>query len=111
GWSPGTRVELPLGPPGHCFSVGGIWRDYARQHGAIAIDRAVYRELSGDASVSDLAIGIERGADAGAVIDRLRSVHPSLAALRWRESAEIRAVSLAIFDRSFAATYALEGVA
>ncbi len=111
GWSPGRRVELPIGPPGHCFSVGGIWRDYARQHGAIAIERAAYRELSGDGSVSDLAIGLERDADAGTVIARLRALHPSLAGLQWRESGEIRAVSLAIFDRSFAATYALEGVA
>src|SRR5690606_30031835 len=105
-WRPGTRVGLPVGPPGHCFSVGGIWRDYARQHGAIAIDRAVYRKLSADAAVSDLAVGIERGAEAGAVIDRLRDLDPGLAALQWRESGEIRAVSLAIFDRSFAATYA-----
>ncbi len=110
-WAPGERVELPIGPAGHCFSVGGIWRDYARQHGAIAIDRSTYRALSGDDTVSDLSIGLAPGADASAVIARLRVLDPALARLQWRDSDEIRAVSLAIFDRSFAATYALEAVA
>lgn len=111
GWAPGLRVELPLGPPGHCFSVGGIWRDYARQHGAITMDRDAYRTLSGDDTVSDLAVRLAPQAEAGAVIGRLRALHPDLAGLQWRDSEEIRAVSLAIFDRSFAATYALEAVA
>ncbi|MCO5118572.1 MAG: FtsX-like permease family protein [Burkholderiaceae bacterium] len=111
GWAPGLRVELPIGPPGHCFSVGGIWRDYARQHGAIAIDRTAWRRLSGDDTVSDLSIRLAPGADTGAVIARLRALDPRLAGLQWRDADEIRAVSLAIFDRSFAATYALEAVA
>lgn len=111
GWRPGARVGIPVGPPDHCFVVGGIWRDYARQHGAIAIDRAAYRRLTGDDSVTELAVGLARHADAGEVIARLRSLHPDLAGLQWREAGELRALSLAIFDRSFAATYALEAVA
>lgn len=110
-WAPGARVELPIGPADHCFSVAGIWRDYARQHGAIVIDRGAYRALSGDGTVSDLSIGLSRGADASAVIARLRKLDPGLGELQWRASDEIRSVSLAIFDRSFAATYALEAVA
>ena len=30
GWGPGARIELPVGPPGHCYTVGGIWRDRLR---------------------------------------------------------------------------------
>ncbi len=111
GWGPGARIELPVGPPGHCYTVGGIWRDYARQHGAIAMEREAFRRLTGDASVSELAIGLAPDADADDVIARLRDLHPALAGLQWRESGDLRAVSLEIFDRSFAATYALEGVA
>src|SRR5690606_3465536 len=66
---------------------------------------------TGDASVSELAIGLAPDADADDVIARLRDLHPALAGLQWRESGHLRAVSLEIFDRSFAATYALEGVA
>src|SRR5690606_9600104 len=111
GWRPGARVAIPVGAPGHCFVVGGIWRDYARQHGAIAIDRKEYRRLSGDASVTELALSLARDADARTIIARMRELHPTLAQLQWRDAGELRAISLEIFDRSFAATYALEGVA
>jgi putative ABC transport system permease protein len=110
-WSPGARVSLPLGPIGHCFVVGGIWRDYARQHGAIAMPRTDYRALTGDALASDLSITTVDGADPSGVIERLRAVDPALAALEWRSADALRETSLAIFDRSFAATYALEAVA
>ena len=39
GASLGRELELPgLGPPGMRFVVTGIWRDYARQFGAIAVE-------------------------------------------------------------------------
>lgn len=111
GWHPGARVTLPFGAPAHCFVVSAIWRDYARQHGSIVIDRQAYQVLSGDEAASDLAVRLAPGADAVAVIKHLRALDPGLAGLQWRAADDIRAMSLAIFDRSFAATYALEAVA
>jgi putative ABC transport system permease protein len=35
---PGARVEVPLAGRNAVFSVAGIWRDYARQNGALLID-------------------------------------------------------------------------
>jgi putative ABC transport system permease protein len=38
------------------LQVAGVWRDYARQTGAIMIDLADYRRLTGDPLVNDAAI-------------------------------------------------------
>ena len=38
------------------FFVAGVWRDYARQTGAVAMDAADYIRLTGDGYANDLAI-------------------------------------------------------
>ncbi len=108
----GEVFELPL-PDGRrepAF-VRGVWRDYARQHGAVAIDAADYRRLSGDLRINDLAIWLAPEADAGALKDRIRSIAGTDAAMEFASAGEIRALSLRIFDRSFAVTYWLQAVA
>ena len=37
GWRPGQDIEIPLSGRNHRFIVAGVWRDYARQFGAIAM--------------------------------------------------------------------------
>ena len=61
------RFELPL-PDGQRESafVRAVWRDYARQHGAVTLDAADYRRLTGDLRLNDLAIWLAPGADAAA---------------------------------------------
>ncbi|MFT3666199.1 FtsX-like permease family protein [Piscinibacter sp.] len=108
----GADFELPL-PDGRrerAF-VRAVWRDYARQHGALALDAADYRRLSGDARLNDLAIWLAPGADAGAVQARVRALAGADAPLEFASVAELRALSLRIFDRSFAVTYWLQAVA
>ncbi len=96
------------------FVVAGVWRDYARQFGAIAIDQQDFERLTGDRRINDLAVSLADGADAGAMQAALRRQVQQLqpaAALEIASAAEIRAVSLRIFDRSFAVTYWLQAVA
>lgn len=118
GWTPGARIELPLPRRGAAssesaaaparFFVAGIWRDYARQHGAVAMDLAVYRRLSGEQEVNDVAVWLDGSPEA---LGRLRDALADVPGLQWRSTGELRALSLRIFDRSFAVTYALEAVA
>lgn len=108
----GSQFELPL-PDGRrerAF-VRGVWRDYARQHGAIAIDAADYRGLTGDLRLNDLALWLAPGADAAALPDRIRVLAGPDLAMEFASAGEIRALSLRIFDRSFAVTYWLQAVA
>src|SRR5262249_52720057 len=61
GLSPGSRIELPLKEKKIPFVVEGVWRDYARQFGAIVIDRHVYADLSGDRRSNDAAVWLKPG--------------------------------------------------
>jgi len=110
GAAPGGRLALPLGGREREFIVAGVWRDYARQHGAIVIERSTYRKLTGDARANDAALWLKPGVDVEAAVRALRAL-PGGELLDFGTPGEIRAVSLAIFDRSFAVTYALEAVA
>ena len=110
GFAAGRRVELPIAGARHAFVVAGVWRDYARQHGAIVLERAVYAKLSGDARVNDAALWLAPGAGVDETVAALRAL-PGGAQIDLGEPGEIRKLSLRIFDRSFAVTYALEAVA
>ena len=97
------------------FYVAGVWRDYARQFGAIMLAQPDFERLSGDKRVNDLALWLD-----GSVTDT--DVQQSIRALADRQAgggallemasvSQIRTTSLRIFDRSFAVTYWLQGVA
>jgi putative ABC transport system permease protein len=117
GGRPGTVLMLPLraGQPPVAAFVRGVWRDYARQQGAIVIDEADYQRLSGDTDINDLAMWLKPGADVGAVQNAVRALATRQgldgALLSFAEPGQIRAITLRIFDRSFAVTYWLQAVA
>ena len=112
GTRPGMRLNLPL-PNGRIEAVfvRGVWRDYARQHGAVVLDSADFSRLTGDQRVNDLAMWLAPGADAGALQKRIRALSAEAALLEFASPGEIRTLSLRIFDRSFAVTYWLQAVA
>ena len=140
GAAPGTTLRLPLARgqttnattatsaaggdgaesaegAGTLVFVRGVWRDYARQHGAIAIAAGDYQRLTGDMRVNDLALWLlpTRGVNADSLQAALRGVATELgldgALLEFASVGEIRTLSLRIFDRSFAVTYWLQAVA
>ncbi len=111
GAAPGEALTLPLGDQTLPTRVLGVWRDYARQFGAVAIDQADYRRLTGDTRINDLALWLAPGASPAAVQTGLRKLAPDPAMLEFAAAAELRALSLRIFDRSFAVTYYLQAVA
>ena len=112
GAAPGSRFNLTL-PSGRSETVWvrGVWRDYARQHGAVMLDAADYRRLTGDERVNDLALWLDPGADASAIQAAIRQLAGEPALLEFASAGDIRAISLRIFDRSFAVTYWLQTVA
>jgi len=103
----GDRLELPFGQT----RVLGVWRDYARQFGAIVMADADYRRLTGDTRINDLAIWLAPGASMPAVQAGLRALLPDPSMIEFAATGELRVQSLRIFDRSFAVTYYLQAVA
>jgi putative ABC transport system permease protein len=123
GWRPGQVIELPIaiadkapkpryvGPHGlPAFMVAGVWRDYARQQGAVLIERDAYVALTRDASANEAALWLTPGSSVEAVERALAGI-PGGANLELARPGELRDVSLRIFDRTFAVTYALEAAA
>ena len=129
-WPALSRSFSPIAQEGRAqqatFFIAGVWRDYARQSGAVAMDRADYLRLTGDARASDLALWpregtdlaqlqqairalAENGADTGAPMAAGASATAS--GLEFVAAGAIRERSLRIFDRSFAVTYWLQAVA
>jgi putative ABC transport system permease protein len=106
----GARMALPLHGSLHNFFVAGVWRDYARQNGAVLIRLSDYRAITGDMDASDTAIWLQRDASAAQLEARIRQL-PFGAALEFAQPGDIRAMSMKVFDRSFAVTYLLEAIA
>jgi putative ABC transport system permease protein len=111
GFVPGKVIELPIAGRTQALTVAGVWRDYARQNGAVIIQRQLYTSMTGDTSATDGGLWLEPGVSARELETRLRAALPGGERLEIAEPGEIRAVSLRIFDRSFAVTYALEAAA
>jgi len=110
GYAVGKDIQLTIGGKARRFIVAGIWRDYARQSGAIQIRLGDYQALTGEREINDAALHIKPGVEAAAVIAALRAL-PFGSSLTATAPDEIRALSLKIFDRSFAVTYLLEVIA
>jgi putative ABC transport system permease protein len=106
----GQRIELPLNGKLHAFQVAGIWRDYARPTGSIQMRLSDYRAVTGDQDASNVALWLKPGAKPADTTQALKRLSFA-AALETSAPSEIRAMSMKIFDRSFAITYLLEAIA
>lgn len=112
GWRAGEEALLPLTAQGQqSVWVGGFFRDYGRQHGTVVMSTPDYERLTGDRSRSSVSVWLANGADPAKVMAQIQSLGPELAQLKWISASDIRQLSLKIFDRSFAMTYALEAAA
>ncbi len=108
GFALGAVITLPLAERPVTSTVAGIWRDYARQGGAIVIERERYIALTGDRTATNAALWLQPGVAAESVRDAIVRGLPGGESLELALPGEIRAASLSVFDRTFAVTYALE---
>jgi putative ABC transport system permease protein len=104
-WQVGDTVVLPFRAR---FRVAGVWRDYARQQGAIVMHDGDYARLTGDRTRDEAAIMLRPGARGDTVTAALRAAAPGVSIT---EPATLRRFALQLFDRSFAVTYLLEAIA
>lgn len=108
---PVLEPALGRGP----FVVAGVWRDYVRQTGAVLLDQRDYLRLTGDTRINDAQLWLAPGASQDQVQAGVRALVTQLAGrpdlVEFASASEVRALSLRIFDRSFAVTYWLQAVA
>ncbi len=106
----GDEVTLLTDRGEQRFPIVAVAYDFDVQPGAL-IGNAVYRTFWNDANLSSAALFVETGVDVDAKINELRAAFAGEAELVIRSSRGIREHSLAIFDRSFSITVALQMLA
>jgi putative ABC transport system permease protein len=97
-------IDTPSGRT--AFRVAAVYNDYSSDSGAILIDTRTFTRLFRDDSLNSLAIYAQPGVDLADLRTRvIRSVLP--ARIDVQTTRELRSLVIAIFNRTFAITYAL----
>ena len=103
----GDTLRLPTDRGERGFVVGGVFRDYASEHGVVFIDRATYDTYWDDDGVSSLGVFAEAGLPADTLIELLRGRAGADQDVFVRSDRGLRDATLAVFDRTFAITAVL----
>jgi len=91
--------------------VAGVYREYGNDRGDMLMDLRTYRELWHDDAVTSMGFYLDPGVPSASVIGELESVSRGRQALLIRSNADIRALSMRIFDRTFVITRVLNWLA
>ena len=108
----GTRVgdtlTLPTPSGDQEFPVAGVFRDYTSDRGVVALHRERYRQLWRDECSEGIGVSFAPGTDSTAARSAIESVLPPGSSIWLSNNAELRAASLAVFDRTFTITRVLQ---
>jgi len=107
----GESLRFELAGKPVVASVRGVWRDYEHQNGAIVMDRDEYVRVTGDHTLNTVWFWLDDSVDAATLGNSVRDLMPPGTEHDMRTPGDIRRLSLAAFDRTFAITYLLELVA
>ena len=104
---PGERLSLTTASGPRAFPIAGIYHEYGSGVGSAMMSLEVYRRLWRDDAVTAVGLYLAHGVDATEEIPRLQAAVGARQALLIRSNADIRTMSLDIFDRTFIITRVL----
>lgn len=105
--APGDSVTLATSKGDRSFAVAGVYYDYNTDRGMVLMHRDLYDRWWPGGAVSSIGVFLSDGADPETVAARIRTAIVESGPARVRSSAEIRRLSLEVFDRTFAITSVL----
>ncbi len=100
----GDSLRLPTDRGERAFRVAATFRSYDANPEAVIMSRSIYDLFFDDDRVDGLGLYLADGADADAVAAALGRVAGGRQSLEIRSNAELRSLSLDIFDRTFVIT-------
>ncbi len=103
----GDSLVLTTAEGPHAFEVAGIYREYGNDRGNVLMDLSVYRRYWHDEHITSLGLYLAPGADPRSVAADLRAAAEGRQALLVRSDAELRSLSMEIFERTFIITRVL----
>ena len=89
------------------ISPVGIYSDYGNEFGTAAVDIPTWKKWTQSERPINVSLYLKEGSNVNAVRDRLRMAYPGLDV---RNATELRNVALNIFEQTFKATSALNGI-
>ncbi|HEY7378777.1 MAG TPA: FtsX-like permease family protein, partial [Steroidobacteraceae bacterium] len=98
-------LQTPEGP--RAFRIAGIFREYGSDRGSLLIRRQQYREIWHDDAITSLGFYLAPGHSGQELSAALRQASAGQQALLIRSNRELRALSLDIFEQTFAITSVL----
>jgi putative ABC transport system permease protein len=106
----GDRVTLETAEGPRRFTVVSIYNDYSSDAGVLLMDTTTFKRVYHDDSINSLAVYAKPGVDLSDLRSRIeRAVEPLR--IDVQTNRELRAFVVAIFNRTFAITYALDVIA
>jgi putative ABC transport system permease protein len=106
----GSTLWLPVGSKQRSFQVLGTYYDYSTERGFVVLDRHTLLKYLPDPAVSNLAVFLKPEADENEVRRGIDKVISGRAVMVFTNG-RLRQQGIAVFDRTFRITYALEAVA
>jgi putative ABC transport system permease protein len=104
----GATVTLYTDHGAHAFPVAGIYRDYSSSQGAVMMSLDLYRRYWDDPVVTAAALTLAPGTDVDRVVRDLQDTLAGVQGVLVRPNEALRVEALAVFDRAFAITGALQ---
>ena len=106
----GDVLNIALGAQVAALAVAGIYYDYSSDRGFVIADQTTLLKYLPDQPVTNIAVYVKAGADATGV---RRDLESALAAfpVSIAPNEALRRGAVQVFDRTFAVTWALEGIA
>jgi putative ABC transport system permease protein len=107
----GDELALPAADGLLAFAVAGVFRDYGSDRGAVVMRLGTFRRYWQDDRLTGVGITLRDGGDAGRLRRELGRFAAASGQLQLAARAELRAVSMQIFERTFTITEVLRWLA
>jgi putative ABC transport system permease protein len=92
----------------HAFPVAGIYRDYSSSQGVVMMALDLYRQHWDDSAITAVALKVKPDADVDRIVGDLNTALAGVQGVLVRPNRALRSEALAVFDRAFAITGALQ---
>jgi putative ABC transport system permease protein len=107
----GDPIRVEAGGRAIVRTITGVFYDYSRQHGMVVIDLDDYLSVFPDDGPQEIGLFLPAGSDPAVARDRLLAALGGRFLVEAFLNRELRREVVAVFDRTFAITVALQAVA
>jgi putative ABC transport system permease protein len=101
------RLTLTTDSGPRAFTIAGVYREYGNDRGEVLMDLGEYQRFWHDPGIAALGIYLAAGVPVAEALQELRAAARGRQALLIRSNADIRDLSMRIFERTFVITRVL----